>query len=59
MVEAYRRARTQNRSEHNKTKGTAGERGNINSRAEGHGQTRDAGNDEGQGKMQGVDKMDP
>ena len=41
----------QNKSEHNITKETAGEKGNNNSRAEGEvvwdGQTKDAGNDEG------------
>ena len=41
MVEAHGRARTQNRPGHNITKGTAGERGNANSRAEGEGRQMD------------------
>jgi len=50
------------RTDQDITNGTAGERVNTNSRVEekvdGYGQTRDAGNDEGWGRTQGVDKMD-
>ena len=40
MPKARGRARTQNRSGHNITKGTAGERGNTNSGAEGESRWR-------------------
>ena len=45
---------TQNTSGHNITKGTAGR----SEKVDGDGQTRDADNDEGYGRTQGVNKMD-
>ena len=60
-VKAHGRAR-QNGSGHNITKGTAGEgetsKAGWTEKIDGDRQTRDVGNDEGSGRMQGVEKMD-